>query len=66
MKTFSKTLDGPEPGPQQIKGHEFANVNASKNDRSYLKRKLTLLATLAITLAAFLMTACDEGPGTLY
>ena len=50
MKTFSKTLDGPETEPQQITGHEFTNIDASEKVSSYLKRKLTFLVTLAITL----------------
>ena len=61
MKTLLKKLDGPETEPQQITGHEFSDVNASKKASSHLKRKLTLLVTLAITFAAFLMTACDDG-----
>lgn len=62
MKTFSITPDGPKTEPQQITGQEFTNSNASAKASSYLKRKLTLLATLAITLAASLMTACEEEP----
>ena len=61
METLLKKLDGPETEPQQITGHEFSDVNASKKASSHLKRKLTLLVTLAITFAAFLMTACDDG-----
>jgi hypothetical protein len=63
MKTFLKTLDGPETEPQQIRGHEFHEFidnNASKKASSYLRVKLTFLVTLAITLAAFLMTACED------
>lgn len=63
MKTFLKKLDGPETEPQQITGHEFHEFidnYASKKASSYLKMKLTFLVTLAITLAAFLMTACDD------
>jgi hypothetical protein len=60
METLLKKLDGPETEPQQITGHEFSDVNASKK-ASHLKRKLTFLVTLAITFAAFLMTACDDG-----
>ena len=61
MKTLLKKLDGPETEPQQITGHKFSDVNASKKASSHLKRNLTLLVTLALTFAAFLMTACDDG-----
>jgi len=61
MKTLLKKLDGPETEPQQITGHEFSDVNASKKASSHLTRKLTFLLTLTITFAAFLMTACDDG-----
>ena len=60
MKTFSKTLDGTGTEPQQITEHEV--TTASKKASSYLKRKLTLLATLAVILASFLMTACEDEP----
>ena len=67
METLLKKLDGPETEPQQITGHEFSDVNASKKASQLSKRKLTLLVTLAITFAAFLMTACDDGAvNTLY
>ncbi len=62
MKTFSKTLDRPETEPQQMSGHEITDINTSEKANSYLKRKVTLFATLAITLAALLMTACDDDP----
>jgi hypothetical protein len=62
MKTFSKKLDCPERDPQQITGQEFMNVDTSEKACSYLKRKLTFLMALAITLGAFLMTACDDEP----
>ena len=61
MEALLKKLDRPETEPQQITGHEFSDVNATKKASSHLKRKLTLLVTLAITFAAFLMTACDDG-----
>src|SRR5688572_22486210 len=63
MKIFLKKLDGPKTEPRQITGHEFHEFidnDASKKASSYLKMKLTFLVTLAITLAAFLMTACDD------
>ena len=60
MKTFSKTLDGAGTEPQQITEHE---VNAApKKASSYLKGKLTLLATFAVILASFLITACEDEP----
>ena len=62
MKTLSETLDRPGTVPQQITGQEFTNIDASKKAVSYLKTKLSLLLTLAITLGAFLMTACDDDP----
>ena len=66
MKTFLTTIDGPETVPQQIKGHEPNDNNASEKGNSYLKGKLTFLVTLAITLAAFLMTACEDEPEYSY
>jgi hypothetical protein len=62
MKTFLKKLDGPEAEPQQFTEHEFIDNNASKKVNSNLKWKLTLLITLAVTLCAFLMTACNDEP----
>ena len=62
MKTLARKLDRPETGPQQILGQEFMNIGASEKAVSYLKTKLTFLLTLAITLGAFLMTACDDDP----
>jgi IPT/TIG domain-containing protein len=56
MKTFSKTLDGTETEPQQITKHEV--TTASKKARGYL----THLATLAVVLASFFMTACEPEP----
>ena len=63
MKNSSKTLDGPETKPQQITGQEFTNSIPSKKANGYQKRKLTLLVTLAITFAAFLMSACERRTG---
>jgi hypothetical protein len=62
MKTFLKNVDGPETEPQQIMGHELHDNNASEKGSSHLKSKLTFLVTLAITFAAFLMTACEDEP----
>jgi len=62
MKTLSRKLDRPETEPQQILEQEFMNIGASEKAVSYLKTKLTFLLTLAITLGAFLMTACDDDP----
>lgn len=62
MKTLSKKLHGPEAETRQITMNGFTNVTAPKKTSSYLKRKLTLVATLAITLAAALMTACEDEP----
>jgi len=62
MKTFLKKLNGPEAEPQQFTEHEFTDNNASNEPSSNLKWKLTLLITLAATLGAFLMTACDDDP----
>ena len=55
MKNSSNTLDGPDAKPQQITGQEFTNSIPSKKANGYQTRKLTLLVTLAITFAAFLM-----------
>ena len=60
MKTFSKTLDGTGTEPQQITGHEI--TAASEKASGYLKRKLTFLGTLAVILASFLTTACEDEP----
>jgi hypothetical protein len=60
MKTFSKTLDGTGTEPQQITEHDV--TTASKKTSGYLNRKLTLLATLTVILASFLMTACEDEP----
>ncbi len=60
MKTFSKTLDGTGTEPQQITEQEVAT--ASKKASGHLKRKLTLLATFAVILASFLITACEDEP----
>ena len=60
MKTFSKTLDGSGIDPQQITGREV--TTASKKASSYIKGKLTLLATLFVILASFLMSACEDEP----
>ena len=60
MTTFSKTLDGTGTEPQQITEHEV--TTASKKANGYLKRKLTLFATLAVIFASFLMTACEDEP----
>ena len=62
MKTSSKTLDRPEEEPLQISGPQLTNIGALEKASSYPKRKLTFLMTFAITLAAFLMTACDDEP----
>jgi hypothetical protein len=62
MKTFSNTLDGPDAKPRQITGQEFTNSIPSTKASSYQTRKLTLLVTLAITFAAFLMSACEDEP----
>jgi hypothetical protein len=62
MKTFSKKLDGPETEPQQITENEVTNTTMSKKASSHLKSKLTVLATLAVILASFLMTACEDEP----
>ncbi len=62
MKTLSRKLDCPETEPQQILGQDFKNIGASEKAVGYLKTKLTFLLTLAITLGAFLMTACDDDP----
>ena len=72
MKTSSKTLDGPEANPRQIKGHNLNGNNAPEKEHQTseisskqifsLKKKLTLLITIAIALAAFLMTACEDDP----
>ena len=62
MKTLLKKLDGPEAEPQQFTEHEFTDNNASKKASSNLKWKLTLLITLAVTLGAFLMSACNDEP----
>jgi len=60
MKTFSKTLDGTGTEPQQITEHEL--TTASKKASGHLKRRLTLLATFAVVLASFLITACEDEP----
>ena len=78
MKTSSNTLEGPEANPQQIRdmtlptktprkklvatSKEHHNSEISLNQILNLKKKLTLLITLAIALAAFLMTACEDDP----
>ena len=41
---------------------EHHNSEISSNQISNLKKKLTLLIALAIALAAFLMTACEDDP----
>ena len=41
---------------------EHANSEISLNQIVNLRKKLTLLITLAIALAAFLMTACEDDP----
>ena len=41
---------------------EHHNSEISSNQIFNLKKKLTLLITLAIALAAFLMTACEDDP----
>jgi hypothetical protein len=60
MKTFSKTFDSTGIAPQQITEHVV--TTASKKASGYLKRKLTLLASLVVILASFLMTACEDEP----
>jgi hypothetical protein len=62
MKTFLKKLDGPEAEPQQFTDHEFTDNKAAEKASGNLKWKLTLLITLAVTLGAFLMTACNDEP----
>lgn len=59
---YEFTDNSPEEKVSGYFSKEHQNIEMSPNEIFHFKKKLTLLITLAIALAAFLMTACEDDP----